>query len=59
MSAPTALHEGHKGHEAHEANCVAFFVVFVRFVIFVCSAVGPFSSDSSELWVSARNREQR
>ena len=31
-------------------NCLAFFVVFVRFVFIVCSAVGAFSSDSSELW---------
>jgi hypothetical protein len=31
-------------------NRAAFFVVFVRFVFIVCSAVGPLSSDSSEIW---------
>ena len=31
-------------------NCMALFVVFVRFVFIVCSAVGLFGSDSSDLW---------
>jgi hypothetical protein len=31
-------------------NCVALFVFFVRFVFIVCSAVGPFGTESSELW---------
>ena len=50
MNAPTALHEGRKGHDVHEAKLLAFLVVFVRFVFIVCSAVGSFSIDSSELW---------
>jgi hypothetical protein len=49
MNAPTALHEGHKGRDVHEAKLLAFFVI-VRFVFIVCSAVGPFSIHSSELW---------